>query len=385
MKKRIVSILLMAMMVLGTFSLAVFATEELPAAEPEATEVTNTEGDGTTDAVVPETTTEEEQTPEVKEEPKEEAAADVTVETQDLQDPTPLAAPVLSTFSAYYSVALEWTPVDNAGSYVVYMDGAPVTGPLTATSYIVGGLAEESTHTFSVLAKPEEQPVEPTALENATYAETMSAPVSDGPVRQMYIWIKFKAKAKLKSHDGAKVKHTFKKGEWVRAHGFGGGKYRFYYNGNLFYTSFLRTNKAWAEYTRDFDYSAREAEYFINTSGKGSATGWFLWVNQYTQHVYLLTGSAGNWHVYGEWTCSTGAPKTPSPTGFGKKIYKRVKKRNGHGPWTAFQSWTSFHGTRKSWRKNWDKPVSHACIRCPDEWAKFIYKNIPNGTAVAVY
>lgn len=402
MKKRIVSILLIATLVLGTFSISVFAADELAAQD-----------NGQTEAVVPETpegeggtTTEPtgekgkdgEETPAVDGETPAvdgEAVAtdeDAVVETQeeggDTTEPTPvkLATPVVQTYSAYQSVALEWDPVPNAGYYEVYMDGVLVNGNVPTSyraydnankmAFIVGGLGDEGTHSFTVKAMSSDP--------NYTQSE-MSATVVDSPVRQMYIWFKFKKKSKLKSHDGMKVKHTFKKNEMVRAHGFGGGKYKFYYNGNLFYSSYLRTKKAWCDYQPGTAYDRKEAEYFVNTSGTGSRTPWYLWVNQNTQHVYLLYGTAGNFRVYDDWICSTGAAKTPSPTGFNKKIYKRVKKRNGHGPWTAFQSWTSFHGSRKSWAKKWGNPASHACIRCPNDKAQFIYHNIPNGTCVSVF
>jgi hypothetical protein len=403
MKKRIVSILLIATMVLGTFSISVFAADELAAQD-----------NGQTEAVVPETpegegdtTTEPtgeegkdgEETPAVDGETPAvdgEAVAtdeDAAVETQgtpstDLEPAVKLATPTgLVTYSAYQSVALEWDPVPNAGYYEVYMDGVCVNGkyPTTIRAYdnanrmycLFGGLGDEGTHYFAVKAMSSDT--------TKFLPSEVSATVSDSPVRQMYIWFKFKKKSKLKSHDGMKVKHTFNKNEWVRAHGFGGGKYKFYYNGNLFYSSYLRTKGAWCDYQKGSSYDVKEAEYFVNTSGTGSATPWYLWVNQNTQHVYLLYGSAGNYRVYDHWICSTGAAKTPSPTGFNKKIYKRVKKRNGHGPWTAFQSWTSFHGSRKSWAKKWGNPASHACIRCPNEKAQFIYKNIPNGTCVSVF
>jgi hypothetical protein len=401
MKKRIVSILLIAMMVLGTFSISVFAADELAAQDNGQTEAVvpetpEGEGDTTTEptgeegkAGVETPAVDGEETPAVD---TETPAEEPVVETQggeeggETPDPTPLAKPVVQTYSAYQSVALEWDPVQGAGSYTIEMDGVNYVDTVGGHAYdydqthklsfVWGGLGDEGTHYFRIKANPSSD-----AYTVSEWSETKA----DSPVRQMYIWFKFKKKSKLKSHDGMKVKHTFKKNEMVRAHGFGGGKYKFYYNGNLFYSSYLRTKKAWCDYQPGTAYDRKEAEYFVNTSGTGSRTPWYLWVNQNTQHVFLLYGTAGNFRVYDDWICSTGAAKTPSPTGFNKKIYKRVKKRNGHGPWTAFQSWTSFHGSRKSWAKKWGNPASHACIRCPNEKAQFIYKNIPNGTCVSVF
>lgn len=300
-----------------------------------------------------------------------------------------IAKPVVTAYSSYESVALEWDAVAGADHYEVYKDGVCVEANVLATAkaydsdkiaYIVKKVKDEQPHIFNVVA---------VASDGAK--SDQSDNVSEEQVRRMYINITFNQNRRLTSHDKYKKSRTFKAGQRVKAHGFGGGKYKFNYEINgkeyLFYVSFLRTKNAKAIYNKNKkdNYSAKEAEYFINTAKQGSKTKYYFWVSQYSQHVYVFKGSKGNWRICDDWDCSTGAAATPSPVGFGKKIYKKTANRHGLGPWTSFQSWTSFHGSKKSWKKLWGKPVSHACIRCPSDKAMWIYKKVPLKTAVGVY
>jgi lipoprotein-anchoring transpeptidase ErfK/SrfK len=299
-----------------------------------------------------------------------------------------IAKPVVAAYSAYESVALEWDAVPFADHYDVYMDGALKKEKAKATkaydseklSYVVTKVTDEKDHDFYVVA---------VAADGITKAQ--SDTVNDGAIKRMYITIKFNQNRRLTSHDKYKKSYSFKTNQQVKAHGFGGGKYKFYYTVKgkecLFYVSFLRTKGAKAIYNKNKkdNWSSKEAEYFINTAKQGSKTKYYFWVSQYAQHVYVFTGKKGSWRLYDDWDCSTGAAATPSPVGFGKKIYKKTANRHGLGPWTSFQSWTSFHGSKKSWKKLWGKPVSHACIRCPSDKAMWIYKKVPLKTAVGVY
>ena len=314
--------------------------------------------------------------------------ADSVVSSYTVETKTTVAKPStpagLTAYSAYNSVALEWNYDAKAAKYNVYKDGRYYTTVSSGSraydnankvAAIVGGIGDDNNHRFSVEA----------VASDGTTKSAMSATVTKTRVKQMYIRITMKRKKTLTSHDKYKTKHTFKKGTTVTAFGFGGGKYRFYYNGRLYYVSYLSTKGAKAIYNGNINnnWSRKEAEYFINTSGVASRTGWLIWVSQYDQHVYVFRGSRGKWRVYDNWEVSTGAAKTPSPTGFGKNIFKKVKNRHGLGPWSRFQSWTSFHGKKKSWKLG--TPQSHACIRCPSDKAMWIYKSIPLKTSVNVY
>ena len=314
--------------------------------------------------------------------------ADENVTNYSVETKTTVAVPStpsgLVAYSAYNSVALEWNYDAKAAKYNVYMDGNIRTTVSSGSraydnsnkvAAVVGGIGDDKSHRFSV---------EAVASDGKTKS-AMSATVPKTRVKQMYIRITMKRKKTLTSHDKYKTKRTFKKGTTVTAFGFGGGKYRFYDNGRLYYVSYLSTKGAKAIYNSKINnnWSKKEAEYFINTANVASRTGWLIWVSQYDQHVYVFRGSRGNWRVYDNWEVSTGAAKTPSPTGFGKNIFKKVKNRHGLGPWSRFQSWTSFHGKKKSWKLG--TPQSHACIRCPSDKAMWIYKSIPLKTSVNVY
>lgn len=469
MKKRIMSILLTAVMILGTFGTCVFALDEVPV-EGEGTyqeetggtetpaEETVTEEDATDEQATEDTSTEE-PAPEKADAPAAEigSVSDVTATPGALSvtvtwtaeeglaykviaivngaarapaDPTGAGKYVLNNlakgdkvsfrvqayadgvlvaetesnvvevvkitaptgvkaFWSYDSVALEWEPVEGAVKYWIYKDGAHCKNAYPgATAYdvidhegklstVIWDINDDDYHSFYVRALADDGTLsEPSEIKTAKR------------VTQMYIQVRLRVDRNLTSHDGKNKSHTFKKGTWVTAFGFGGGKYKFYYNGNLFWLSYLNTDNAKAITAKtdgySWNWSKKEAEYFINTSGVSSPTQYYFWVSPYVQHVYLFKGSKGRWKLYDDWECNTGAAATPSPTGWDKSIYKKVLKRNGHGPWTAFQSWTSFHDIRFT-SEPLGSPISHACVRCPNAKADWIYYNIPYNTRVAIY
>ena len=292
-------------------------------------------------------------------------------------------------FWSYNSVALEWEPVEGAVKYWIYKDGKHVKNAYPdSTAYdvidhegkvssIIWNINDDSYHKFYVRSMSED----------GTLSEK-SEIKSAKRVTQMYIQVRFRVARDLTSHDGYGKTHYFPKGTKVTAFGFGGGKYKFYYNGYLYWVSYLNTDWAKAITAKTDGYSwnwnKKEAEYFINASGVTSPTQYYFWVSPYVQHVYLFKGSKGRWKLYDDWECNTGAAATPSPTGWDKSIYKKAWRRNGHGPWTAFQSWTSFHDIRFT-SEPLGSPISHACVRCPNPKADWIYYYIPYNTRVAVY
>lgn len=309
-----------------------------------------------------------------------ESLAEETVDVTTKEAAKPAAPPTgFAAYSAYNCVVLEWNAVPNATGYYVYKDGSKyktvTASPNQKTVvFYATGIGDDNNHKFYVRS----------FVSSDNYSEPTRT-LTKHRVRQMYIRITMKKKKTLTSHDRYKTKRTFKKGTTVTAFGFGGGKYRFYDGGRLYYVSYLSTKGAKAIYNGrvNDNWSRKEAEYFINTTGVASRTGWLIWVSQYDQHVYVFYGSKYNWRVYDDWEVSTGAAKTPSPTGFNKNIFKKVRNRHGLGPWSRFQSWTSFHGKKSSWKLG--SPQSHACIRCPSNKAMWIYKSIPLKTSVNVY
>lgn len=293
--------------------------------------------------------------------------------------------------SGYNSVILRWTPVPDAESYTVYratskngryymlsnkvtnsniendrLDGNKVT-------YKSTGLSKNVTYYYKVYAVKNNE------------SSNSSQIVSNKAVRPIYMNVTFKKKVKLKSHGGIKRTTTFKKGQRVTTEGFGGGKYKFWYNGSYYYSSFTRVKKCTADYQKSSNYSKYTAESFVNSINATSKTNKLIWVSTYTQHLYVFTGSKGHWKLISgkDWEVSTGKAASPTPTGFNKKIYAHKKKHSGIKWWCKFQTMNSIHGKRKSYKIG--VPGSHGCVRNYDSNAKWIYDNCKNGTGVVIF
>ena len=319
-------------------------------------------------------------------------------------------------YPAHKSIALEWDAIEGVSYYEVYRNGslrAKVMPEERAydneerMAYIDEGMSEQvslAKYTYRVKA----------VLENGdkVYASAPSQNLTGSCVQQMYVSIKFRSNCTLTSHDSAKKKHTFKKNEVVYAHGYLLGKHQFYYTINgkkyLFYTRYTRMKSPSAKYTKDFNYSEKSAEYYVNfhknadgSIGFISNTRNLIWVNRYTQHIYVFEKYNGYWRLnetkatkgsskksaiigklYRDWECSTGKASSPSPTGT-YKIYKRTSRKHGHKWWNYYHSQTAIHGKVKG--TVWGTPKSSGCIRNPDYNAEFIYYNTPKHTKVNVY
>ena len=122
---------------------------------------------------------------------------------------------------------------------------------------------------------------------------------------------------------------------------------------------------------------------FVNKSKKSSKTKYLIWVSTYTQHLYIFKGKKGKWKLYKDWECSTGAAKSPTPTGFDKKIEDKWRNHSGIDYWSPFQHANSIHGQRSSYL--FGKPQSNGCVRNFDQNAKWLYYNCARGTGLIVY
>lgn len=321
----------------------------------------------------------------------------------------PEAITGFATYSAYKSVVLEWNkPAVNPTRYEIWSDGAKLADVTAPTSpvdnaavynYQCTNANDEKVHSYLIKAVNVvgDQEVSVQSGENPLY---------DQMLMPMYIQCTFKQNKVLKSHDKAKVKHAFKKGDVVKAFMFVKGQYRFYYNGNLFHCNYNRLTNKKCLYNgyRSWNYNEREVEYFINTAGETSMTKYIIFVNLYTQHLYLLTGapkSKGQWKVttvkykgkeYRDWEVASGKAATPTPGGLTLKfkhkpinIYRKSGTVYGHKTknWNFYHSQTALHG--RVGKAIYGKPRSLGCIRNTDAQAIFIKKCIPMKTRVAIY
>jgi hypothetical protein len=312
-----------------------------------------------------------------------EAGSVTTVEAKA----TPEAISNFATYSSKDSVWLEWSPSKDAEKYevsvnnVVKFTGVPskktadgnflyqVTG-LKA----VGDKAATINYAFKVVAI------------NGSNRSAESV-LNDSPVRPIGYKLKIKKSGTLKSHAGKKAKYKVKKGQWLYADRFGaGGKYIFNRNGSTFYCDRLRTSTRKAIYSTKNPYSEKEAEFFVNDSGlESKKTGVLVWVNTYTQHIYMFTGKKGAWKCVLNKPCSTGKASSPTPTGINgkKKVWKKIKTRHGIKWWSPFQEINSIHAKKKSWKIG--KPSSNGCVRNYIENAKAVYDKAKIGSTVYVF
>ncbi len=326
------------------------------------------------------------------------------------EEPAPAPVTGVVVHPEYNSITLTWDKGADAGHYEVCrsLDNKNFSWCATtkATSWrdakangTVGQFSEARTYYYRVFA-----------VKNGL--KSISAQTASGTcVRPMYERVTFKRAISLKSHGGRKAKVKFKKGQTVVAQGFGGGKYRFWYNGSYFYASYTRVRNCRAYYQTNsvangkkysgiwgwMNYASNNvtsykgirfydkisAENFVNHSGQSSRTGYLIWVSTYTQHMYIFQGSRGNWKLIKDWEVSTGAAKSPTPTGFGKKIHKKLKKHSGIKWWSPFQTMNSIHGQRSSY--SFGSPQSNGCVRNFDNNAKWVYNACKKGTGVIVY
>jgi hypothetical protein len=316
---------------------------------------------------------------------QEEAVVDVQMDEEVI---TPTVAPTLTAEAGYRAVVLKWTKVDNTAEegktnaaeyYNVYVNGAQTATNVKDLTYTVSGLDPFTAYSFSVAAVN-------TSKEGTPNVGPQSTAVSKQPVRDIAYALKIKKSGTLKSHKGPKAKMKVKTGQTIYAYGFAGGKYMVRNGDSIFYVARTRVGKKSAIYDTANDYTREEAQNYINQRGTGSATGNLVWVSTWTQHIYLFTGSAGNWTCVDDWNISTGTASTPTPTGIDgvKTLKKKIKKKHNIKWWRVFHGTAALHGVKSNWGKKLGKVASNGCIRNPIEKAKVIY-DLAKGTRLIIY
>lgn len=302
-------------------------------------------------------------------------------ETTGSEEPEVTAPEPVTGLAAYASsnaVVVLWDKVDD--STVKYLVNGQEVSPSDYNGknrYDIGGLAEGQ----GVVAK-----VEAYRLDGSEKIKSASQEVSNSAVRTIRYRIRIKKGGVLKSHGGngpGSIRVT--KGQYIDCYGFGGGKYIFNYGGSIFYCNKSRTNKRSCIYNSGRTYSKQEAEFFVNDRGLSSSTGTLVWINTYTQTLYMFNGSAGSWHCDLASKCSTGKAASPTPTGVSgrKTIWKKISKRHGIKFWSPFSQINSVHGKKAKWRMG--APKSNGCVRNYVEAAQQVYYGAPIGTTVLVY
>lgn len=159
---------------------------------------------------------------------------------------------------------------------------------------------------------------------------------------------------------------------------------------------------SWQNYhNNDVSYSDGVKEVFVNEiKNYSSKTKYLIWCNLYTTTVNIFEGSQGNWKLIKSCECVIGAPNSPTRPGVysiyshayywsfdeGSRLdVSRCYYASLFDGGIAFHTRLYYTGTNNMVNPTLSDAISHGCVRCPDDIAKFIYNECPNGTTVVVY
>ena len=124
-----------------------------------------------------------------------------------------------------------------------------------------------------------------------------------------------------------------------------------------------------------------------------SNTNWLIMVDRQACRLGVFRGQRGSWSYAQYWTCSTGAPSTPTPTGEYTVTGKGYSFGHGYTCYyyTQFYGDYLFHsipyyqGTFNPMDSRMGMHVSQGCVRLPIDRAKWIWDNVPLATKVVIY
>lgn len=130
----------------------------------------------------------------------------------------------------------------------------------------------------------------------------------------------------------------------------------------------------------------------VNNQCFCSTTSYFIYVDLKSHKVNIFTGECKNWKISKSFTCTTGAPSTPTIKGTYKltskgrelkldycvvKYYSQIQ-----GNYLFHSILYDFNGRIIDSRLGYS--LSHGCIRLSTENAKYIYDVVPIGTTIYI-
>ena len=145
-------------------------------------------------------------------------------------------------------------------------------------------------------------------------------------------------------------------------------------------------------YKPEVTVSNNEMETFANGKNFPSLTAYFIWIDLPHQKVNIFNGANKNWQLVKSMACSSGKASTPTVKGNftvgSKGSYFIAEGGVRCKYYTQISGNYLFHSVLYDNAGNniiddtLGVPVSHGCVRLALENAKFIYDNIPTGTAI---
>ena len=142
-------------------------------------------------------------------------------------------------------------------------------------------------------------------------------------------------------------------------------------------------------------YPLPETQKYMNAivAGVLSRTDWLIAIDPDNCVFGVYYGSQGNWESVYFWICSPGAPVSPTPKG----LFSVGSKGYVFGSGYACYWYTQFYGdylmhsllhypgTFTLMEDTLGRQASQGCVRLEINNAKWVYDNIPYGTAVYIY
>lgn len=286
--------------------------------------------------------------------------------------------------ATYNGVNLKWKKVKNATGYTIKWKSGKKSGKIKISS----GKRVKYLHKLPEALRT--KTIKYTIVANRKgYGSSKEAAKAEGEaIRTMHISLYFNTTRTLTSHDKAQKTVVFPKGTRVDSQGYEGGRYVFRYKGHTFYVKrWSASGQKYSQLDTDKTYTDEEAESFVNRRGLKSATDTLIWVNTYTQKLYLFKGSKGKWKLHkGPWDVCTGKSTTPTSTGLTRV---RSKSRGCYEPFPQTPWWCvcaefSIHG-KAPYYPAMGQPASNGCVRNWSKNAYWMYCNVPVNTAVFIY
>ena len=288
-------------------------------------------------------------------------------------------------------ITLSWNKVKLASGYEVWQKNAKgkysKVGTTTKLATTIKNLKNNTVYTFRIRAF---RKIGNSVTYGPLTAEILARPTVPSKemldVHRVYYWGTANSTFTATSTDG-KTKTKFKAGQKILVINKSGGYSYLRYNGVVYKVSAsLMTNRSMITDSRKA-YSPKTATEYVNYKGFTSTSNYFIWVNTYTQHVYVFKGSQYRWVLQKHFMCSTGKIDAQTSIGF---TYIRSKQaewwfaydqvayyasRIGCG---AFHSWLYYpNGGKYPGIGVLGQPASHGCIRVEKNNAKYIYQTIP--------
>ena len=184
--------------------------------------------------------------------------------------------------------------------------------------------------------------------------------------------------------------------------------YKYYFNpqkganyGKAVTTS-IKINGQTYNFAKNGRYISSAATMLKKANALSSRTGYLVLVNKSTHKVGIFTGKKGNWKMIKYYTCTIGAPATPTPTGTftlgpsrGMPYHQLYFDSGWVRCWYASRiiGGYNFHSvlyTQASRPVAISDPrlgynLSHGCIRLHINNAKWFYNHVPSGTKCVIY